>query len=84
VTVGFRVVDASPSCGRAKVTLHVLNAAGKVVKRFSLGIRHTNRAQAFRFRICTMPHGDYRLAVYATDLAGNRQSKVGGNRLTVS
>ena len=82
VTLAFRIVDAKPSCGRARVTLHIFNATGKVVKRMSLGIRPTNKAQTFRFR-CTLPSGSYRMALYATDLAGNRQSKVGGNRLAV-
>jgi hypothetical protein len=82
VTLAFRIVDAKPSCGRARVTLHILDTAGKVVRRVSLGIRPTNKAQTFRFR-CTLPSGSYRVALYATDVAGNRQSKVGSNRLRV-
>jgi len=82
LTLAFRIVDAKPSCGRARVTLHILNATGKVVRKIPLGIRPTNKAQSFRFR-CTLPRGDYRLMLYAADLAGNRQSKVGSNRLTV-
>ena len=82
VTLGFRVVDAKPSCGRARIALHILNASGKVVGKFSLGVRATNTAQRFRFR-CTLPAGTYRTIVYATDIAGNRQSRAGSNRLVV-
>jgi hypothetical protein len=82
VSLSFRVADATPSCGLAKVVLVVHNASGKVVRKFSLGIRATNKAQRFRFR-CTLRRGTYRVTVFATDIAGNRQSRAGSNRLVV-
>ena len=38
------------------------------------------RSQTWR---CTLPKGRYTIKVYATDIAGNLQSKVGSARLTV-
>ena len=33
--------------------------------------------------VCKLRHGTYHFSVYATDAAGNIQSQVGWNRLTV-
>jgi hypothetical protein len=82
VVVGYRIADAKPSCGHARATLVVRNAAGKVVRKFSLGLRATNKAQSFGWR-CNMARGTYRVTVAATDVAGNRQSRASGNKLVV-
>jgi hypothetical protein len=82
VVLGYRIVDAKPSCGHARATLVVRNAAGKVVRKFGLGLRATNKAQSFGWR-CNLARGTYRVTVVATDVAGNRQSRARGNKLVV-
>ena len=53
-----------------------------MVKKISLGARAPNTTLTYRWR-CTLARGSYRFYVYATDGAGNAQSRVGSNRLTV-
>ncbi len=76
----FRVNDAlSP---KAKVTIKIVNAAGKVVKKIGPSLRTTNWWLRARFT-CKLRKGTYRFSVYARDLAGNKQRHVGTNRLVV-
>ena len=75
----FLIRDAlSP---QATVTLRVHNRAGKLVRTIRLGKRPTNRLLGTR--IASLHRGTYHFSVLATDLAGNHQRKVGGNRITV-
>ncbi len=62
------------------LTLKRLN--GTVVKSIDLHGQKVNIWLACCLR-CTLAGGAYRFFVYATDAAGNRQSRVGANRLTV-
>ena len=79
VLLHFRVSDRlSP---KATVTLRVHNRAGKLVRTVRLGQRATNRLLGTR--IAKLARGSYHFSVLATDLAGNHQVKVGGNRLIV-
>ena len=78
--IRFRVRDAlSP---KANVTVRVRNRHGKLIKVVKLGERRTNRLLSARFT-CNLRRGTYRFTVLARDLAGNRQSRVGANRLIV-
>jgi alpha-tubulin suppressor-like RCC1 family protein len=81
VRLRFRVADikAMPTCA---VTLVVRNARGKVVKAVRLGQKKTNAELGYRFR-CRFAKGAYRFFVSARNLAGNAQSKIASNRLTV-
>ncbi len=78
----YRVNDPSPNGGRASVVLKLKNAHGKVVKTINLHLRTVNSSLSYRYR-CTLPRGKYRFFVYATDVAGNHQTAVGSNRLTI-
>ena len=78
--IRFKVKDAlSP---KASVTIRVRNRAGKLIRVIKLGLRPTNRLVGAKFA-CNLRHGAYRFTVAATDLAGNKQVKAGGNRLVV-
>jgi len=78
----YKVVDAAPNAGWATVTIKIRNAHGHLVKSLKLGKRSVNKLLSKRFT-CTLAKGTYRFSVYAHDAAGNRQSKVGSNKLTV-
>lgn len=79
VTLRYRVDDALSE--KASITIHVKDSRGRTVRTLT-GTRPTNTALQSRF-LCLIPKGTYRFFVYARDLAGNRQTRVGGNRLIV-
>ena len=78
-TLRLRVNDAlSP-----KATVIVKVFRGKVLKDvFKLGLRSTNAAVRYS-RLCKLARGSYTWKVYAADLAGNKQSKIGYQTLIV-
>jgi len=76
------VVDARPSATRAAMKIRVKNSRGLVVLRLSYPRVGTRVWLSPGFK-CKLPRGAYRFFVYATDAAGNVQSKIGSNRLTV-
>jgi hypothetical protein len=78
----FRVDDALPCAKTAAVTVQVRDTAGATVQTLSCGARTVNSPQIARF-LCELPKGAYRYYVYATDAAGNRQSRVGSAGLKV-
>ena len=79
----FRIYDAKPSCGTARVTIVVINARGKVVARSRLKRWYKTNA-TIRCSVKTrLAAGHYRFLVRATDRAGNVQSKALKARLTV-
>ncbi len=77
------VVRDAPPCGpTANVTVRVTTFSGKVVKQLlrpgqKIGVLHS---AAFR---CWLAKGTYRFSVYARDTAGNKQSRIGAQLLTV-
>ena len=81
VNLSFRVKDAlSP---QANVIIRIKNAAGTVVKSISARGVTTNKLLSKRIKL-SLAAGTYRFYVYAHDLAGNAQTVVGSNSLTVS
>jgi hypothetical protein len=79
----FRIYDAKPSCGAARVVILVKNARGKLVARYRLrGWYKTNTMIVCKLKT-RLVAGHYRFAVQATDRAGNRQSKALMGRLVV-
>ncbi len=64
------------------VVVKVRDSRGRVVKRATLREVSPNRSHRYGF-VCRLPRGAYRFSVYATDAAGNQQTRVGVNRLTV-
>lgn len=70
-------------------TIKIRTLSGRPVKTLRCGWQTTWQAgweaphwHMKRFR-CTLSRGTYRFSVYATDMAGNKQSKVGSNKLIV-
>jgi hypothetical protein len=81
VALRYRVLDASPGSGKAKVTLKIY-AGKRVVRTLKAGFYTTNVTRTYSWR-CGLPRGRYTLKVYATDIAGNAQAKVGSAKITV-
>jgi hypothetical protein len=79
VKLRYQVADLTPT---AKVRLVIRTPQGRKRATLRLGWRGTNSLCAVTWR-CTLPRGRYRVAVYATDEAGNRQATPGTARLTV-
>ncbi len=82
VRLYYRVSDTRPCSGKAKVVIKIKTLRGVTKKTLRLGRRSVNRLHSYRFA-CNLPRRTYRYYVYATDAAGNRQAKVGSNRLVV-
>ena len=81
-TLRYKVIDPSPP-NVATVTITVKTKAGKAVKTWKLGLRPANVALSCKYKI-SLKKGAYRWYVYATDAAGNKQSKVGWSKLKVT
>ena len=81
VSLRYKIRDAAPSCGKATVVVLVYRGS-KRERRLALGGHTTNSLHSYRWK-CTLARGSYTIKVYATDAAGNRQSKVGRATLTV-
>jgi hypothetical protein len=79
VKLRYQVADLTPT---AKVRLVIRTPQGRKRATLRLGWRGTDSLCAVTWR-CTLPRGRYRVAVYATDEAGNRQATPGTARLTV-
>ncbi len=78
----YMVTDAQPNKGTATVVIKIKNRNGRVVKTLKPGSVRVNIQRTAMFR-CGLAKGTYKYYVHATDASGNRQSKVGYNRLTV-
>jgi kexin len=78
----FRVVDPGFSSRRATVIIRIRDAGGHVRRVITLRGQHIGSLQNVLYR-CRLARGAYRFSVYATDSAGNTQSRVGANALLV-
>ena len=77
-TFRFRINDLTPT---ATVTIKIYK--GKVLKKtVTVGSKPTGSAQSYKWR-CKLARGRYTWKVYAKDLAGNVQSRIGSKTLTV-
>ncbi len=72
----------SPCAGTAAAKIVIKNAKGKAVTTLKVTKVKTGVTATVKFR-CKLAKGKYRFFVYATDAAGNAQSKIASNRLTV-
>jgi beta propeller repeat protein len=81
--LGFRIADALPSCGEARASIQVRNTLGKIVLRVGLGVRRTNVTQVRGLKI-KLKRGVYTWRVLATDIAGNRATRIAAARLIVT
>ena len=82
VKLRFVVADQAPCAGTAAAKILVKNARGRIVKTLKAARVTAGATSAVKFR-CKLAKGKYRFFVYATDAAGNPQSKIASNRLTV-
>jgi photosystem II stability/assembly factor-like uncharacterized protein len=81
-TLGYRIADAAPNGGTARVIIVIRDAAGRQVERLSRSSVPVNTAQTATF-ICHLAPGTYRFFVAAVDTAGNRQLTRAVNKLLV-
>lgn len=78
----YLVADAEPCGPTAKVTIYIKDLSGRAKAKLAYNRRSVNTPLRATF-VCRLAKGVYRYFVYATDTAGNRQSRVGVARLTV-
>jgi uncharacterized protein YvpB len=78
----FCISDPRPGSPTATVTIRVRTSTGRLVKKLVTGAVAVDARLAAKF-VCKLTPGQYRFFVYATDVAGNTQSSVSSNRLTV-
>jgi len=78
----YVVADQAPCAGTAAAKIVIKNARGKAVKTLKVKRVKTGVTATVKFR-CKLAKGKYRFFVYATDAAGNAQSKIASNRVTV-
>jgi 5-hydroxyisourate hydrolase-like protein (transthyretin family) len=82
VILKFSVADAVPGCGQAAVKIQIKKGA-KVVKTVIVGTRATNVPLTYKYKV-TLKKGAYTWRVLATDVAGNKATKMGSAKLTVT
>jgi hypothetical protein len=85
VNLAYRIRDPLPGSGRAAVTLKIYSIAKHPRLKATIKVKGAvacNVKRSYRWK-CTLPAGAYTVKVFATDLAGNRQSKAGSAKLTV-
>jgi photosystem II stability/assembly factor-like uncharacterized protein len=78
----YSIEDPRPGSPTAAVVIKVKTSAGKIVMVRGAGHQKVDVALTFRFH-CSLRRGLYRFCVYATDAAGNQQTKVAINTLVV-
>jgi hypothetical protein len=82
-TIRYRVTDAAPSCGSARVTIVVSRRDGTVVRRVPLPrAAPTNTLLTVKLAR-KLPCGTYVVRMSARDVAGNVQSRAVGRSLVV-
>ena len=79
-SIPYRIYDTRPNGGTAAAVIRIKNAAGKIVRQFSVAGARVNMNLTFKF-LCTLPRGVYGISVTATDTARNRQYSMTGQRL---
>jgi len=78
----YYVSDRRPGSPTATVTIKVTTLAGASVKTVLLRQQPVNTRLSFKFA-CWLARGKYRFLIFATDAAGNPQTRPASNRLTV-
>jgi len=80
VEFGYRANDISPKC---VITLKIKKTSdGSVARTYSLGSKSSNRDLTYKIDP-NLAKGKYKYYVYATDQAGNKQSKLGSKSFKV-
>ena len=78
----YFVSDPRPGSPTATVTIRIKTLRGRLVKKLVEKSVAVDKRRAASFD-CGLSRGRYRFLVYATDAAGNVQTTVASNRLTV-
>ena len=78
-TFRFNVSDRTPT---AKVTIKIYQGK-KLKKSLAVGAKPCGGAQSYAWKKCTLARVAYTWKVYATDAAGNKQVKIGSQKLAV-
>jgi hypothetical protein len=78
----FSVGDPRPGSPTATVTIRIVDSRGRLAKKAVLAAVKVGTPRNYVFT-CWLAGGRYRFFVYATDAAGNSQSRVADNRLVV-
>jgi hypothetical protein len=79
-TFQYRANDVTPKC---TVTLKIkYKTSGKVARSYKLGTKNTGKSYKYTVKP-NLKQGRYILYVYATDQAGNKQSKLGTDSFRV-
>jgi hypothetical protein len=81
-SLAYSVRDPRPGSPTADVTIRVKSSAGRLVQKLVVHDVAVNKRLVAKF-VCRLAKGRYRFSVCATDAAGNTQSTVASNRLTV-
>jgi hypothetical protein len=81
VRLKYLVGDSQPTCGLASVKIRIFRAS-VLLRSIAAGLRDCNLRQTTRW-YCPLARGGYTIKVYATDIAGNVQRKVGTATLVV-
>ena len=81
-SLAYYIRDARPGSPTADVTIRVRTAAGQLVRKLVESAAPVNKRLVAHF-VCRLPAGRYRFSVSATDAAGNAQSRVASNTLSV-
>jgi hypothetical protein len=70
---------------RADISIRITDQTGRTRHLIALGWQLTNQTYRTGMLVwrCRLPRGTYRYTVLATDLAGNRQTQAGSNKLIV-
>lgn len=82
-TLAYSVADPRPGGPTATVTIRIKDPAGLLVKTLKLGAKSVNKPLTASFTVPRTWRGAYRFFVYATDQAGNTQTKAASNALIV-
>jgi hypothetical protein len=81
-TLAYSIADPHSGLTTADVTIKVKTPAGRLVATLARNAAALNTPLVARFA-CRLAAGRYRFSIYATDAAGNVQSSVASNILTV-
>ena len=78
----YRIRDVRPGSPTANVTIRVLTKAGHLVRKLRESAVPVNTRLTATF-VCHLARGQHHFLVYAVDAAGNAQTTIGANTLTV-
>ena len=82
-TLKYKVADAAPNAGKATVVIKIKNRCRQGRDDHQGRLEGRQRRALGEVHVHARPRGRTQYYVYATDVAGNAQSKAGSAKLTV-